>query len=57
MYNYFNLKNWWREIDKVNFILGINNPDDIHLLAADISGDGLLNVLDVVYLVNIILAT
>ena len=42
-------------VQQVNFILGINFPDNNEYLAADISGDGLLNVLDVVSLVNIIL--
>ena len=42
-------------VQLVNFILGINNPDDSEILVADISGDGSLNVLDVVALVNIIL--
>jgi len=43
------------EAVKVNFVLGVDSPSDIETLASDINGDGTINVLDIVLLVNIIL--
>jgi len=39
----------------VNFVLGIDNPNDPQFNAADINGDGILNILDIIATVNIIL--
>ena len=39
----------------VNFVLGIIEPTEAQLFAADINEDGMLNVLDIVQIVNIIL--
>ncbi len=42
-------------VQLVGFILGTSNPSDTQIASGDLNGDGVLNVLDVVALVNIIL--
>ena len=39
----------------LNFVLELNNPNDVEFWLSDINADGYLNVLDVVILVNLIL--
>lgn len=39
----------------VNFLVGIDEPDNYQLWAADINKDGIVNVLDIVTIVNILL--
>ena len=39
----------------VNFIIGSTTPTDCEFLTADITGDGEVNILDVVSLVNVIM--
>ena len=43
------------KVSSLNFILGIDNPSDPQFNAADINGDGILNILDIIATVNIIL--
>ena len=39
----------------INFILGIEEPDEGQQYAADVNGDGILNVMDVVLIVSLII--
>jgi hypothetical protein len=43
-------------VSLINFILGVNTPNDYEQLAADLNQDLTINVLDVVILVNTILS-
>jgi len=44
-----------RLVSLVNIIMGITEPDDIQLLAADLNSDGIVDIRDIVLLVNLIL--
>ena len=44
-------------VNLVNHVLGLSSLADSQLCAADLNEDGIINVLDVVNLVNLILAS
>ena len=39
----------------VNFVLGSSSPSESEACASDYNGDGIINVLDIVAMVNIVL--
>tara|TARA_B100001750_G_scaffold225710_1_gene217761 strand:- start:594 stop:1109 length:516 start_codon:yes stop_codon:yes gene_type:complete len=39
----------------VNFVLGINDPDNTQINLSDINNDGVMNILDIIMLVNLII--